>query len=300
MAFSWGTAFLVESRVIPGRHWGGESGESVASKAGLHLAGTLPFGKVQAGKEMLQSNPETGAGPVRTFNFQRDGGWMHILVVEDDRKIAAFIERGFRQEGYAVDSADNGVDGFHRAMSEVYDAAVIDVMLPRLNGLDLIQDLRREGNLTPVLILSARNSVDDRIKGLQAGGDDYLVKPFSFAELLARLQALVRRAKAVAEPTALSVLDLQLDLVRRTAVRAGRTIDLQPREFALLEYLVRNQGKVVSKTMIMDQVWGYDFDPSTNVVESRISRLRDKVDRGFDHPLIRTIRGAGYAIRENS
>jgi len=225
---------------------------------------------------------------------------MHILVVEDDRKIAAFIVSGLRQEGYAVDSADNGVDGFHRAMSEVYDAAVIDVMLPRLNGLDLIQDLRREGNLTPVLILSARNSVDDRIKGLQAGGDDYLVKPFSFAELLARLQALVRRAKAVAEPMALSVLDLQLDLVRRTAVRAGRTIDLQPREFALLEYLVRNQGKVVSKTMIMDQVWGYDFDPSTNVVESRISRLRDKVDRGFDHPLIRTIRGAGYAIREDS
>lgn len=227
-------------------------------------------------------------------------GGMHILVVEDDRKIAAFIERGLRQEGCAVERADNGVDGFHRAMSEVYDAAVIDVMLPRLNGLDLIQDLRREGNLTPVLILSARNSVDDRIKGLQAGGDDYLVKPFSFAELIARLQALVRRAKAVAEPIALSVLDLQLDLVRRTAVRGGRMIELQPREFALLEYLVRNQGKVVSKTMIMDQVWGYDFDPSTNVVESRISRLRDKVDRGFEHPLIRTIRGAGYVIREDS
>ena len=223
---------------------------------------------------------------------------MHILVVEDDKKIAAFISAGLRQEGFVVDSADNGIDGFSRAMSESYDAAVIDIMLPRLNGLDLIQDLRREENLMPVLILSARNTVDDRIKGLQAGGDDYLVKPFSFAELLARLQALVRRATAVVEPTALSVADLSLDLLRRTVVRNGKSIDLQPREFALLEYLVRNRGKVVSKTMIMDQVWGYDFDPSTNVVESRISRLRDKIDRGFDGTLIKTIRGAGYVLQE--
>ncbi len=222
---------------------------------------------------------------------------MHILVVEDDKKIAEFISRGLRQEGYVVDQADNGVDGFHRAMAEQYDAAVIDVMLPRLNGLDLIQDMRREENLTPVLILSARNSVDDRIKGLKAGGDDYLVKPFSFAELLARLQALVRRATAVAEPTTLVVHDLCLDLQRRSATRAGRSIELQPREFALLEYLVRNRGRIVSKTMIMDQVWGYDFDPSTNVVESRISRLRDKVDRDFDCALIKTIRGAGYVIQ---
>ena len=225
---------------------------------------------------------------------------MHILVVEDDRKIAEFISRGLRQEGYVVDQADNGVDGFHRAMAEQYDAAVIDVMLPRLNGLDLIQDMRREENLTPVLILSARNSVDDRIKGLKAGGDDYLVKPFSFAELLARLQALVRRATAVAEPTTLVVHDLSLDLQRRSATRAGRNIELQPREFALLEYLVRNRDRIVSKTMIMDQVWGYDFDPSTNVVESRISRLRDKVDRGFDCALIKTIRGAGYVIQSQA
>lgn len=221
---------------------------------------------------------------------------MHVLVVEDDAKIATFIQRGLRQEGCVVDAADNGVDGFHRAMAEHYDAAVIDVMLPRLNGLDLIQDLRREGNLVPVLILSARSSVDDRIRGLQAGGDDYLVKPFSFAELLARLQALVRRATAVTEPTNLSVRDLSLDLMRRTVMRAGKPIDLQPREFALLEYLARNRDKIVSKTMIMDQVWGYDFDPSTNVVESRISRLRDKIDRDFDEPLIRTIRGAGYML----
>lgn len=222
---------------------------------------------------------------------------MHVLVVEDDRKISEFIVQGLRQEGCAVDCADNGIDGFQMAMADTYDAAVVDVMLPRLNGLDLIQDLRREGNLVPVLILSARNSVDDRIKGLQAGGDDYLVKPFSFAELIARIQALVRRATATAEPTTLSVADLSLDLIRRTATRGDRQIELQPREFALLEYLVRNRGKIVSKTMIMDQVWGYDFDPSTNVVESRISRLRDKIDRDFDMPLIRTIRGAGYVIR---
>ena len=236
---------------------------------------------------------------------------MHILVVEDDRKIADFIIQGLRQEGYVVDAADNGIDAFQMAMADTYDAAVVDViaggtepvhapvdvMLPRMNGLALIQDLRRESNLVPVLILSARNSVDDRIKGLQAGGDDYLVKPFSFAELIARLQALVRRATATAEPSTLTAADLTLDLIRRTATRAGQNIDLQPREFALLEYLVRNRGKIVSKTMIMDQVWGYDFDPSTNVVESRISRLRDKVDRDFEIPLIKTIRGAGYVIR---
>lgn len=222
---------------------------------------------------------------------------MHVLVVEDDRKISDFIIQGLRQEGYAVNAADNGIDAFQMAMADQYDAAVVDVMLPRMNGLDLIQDLRREGNLVPVLILSARNSVDDRIKGLQAGGDDYLVKPFSFAELIARLQALVRRATATAEPSTLTVADLSLDLIRRTASRAGQSIDLQPREFALLEYLVRNRGKIVSKTMIMDHVWGYDFDPSTNVVESRISRLRDKVDRDFEMPLIKTIRGAGYVIR---
>lgn len=225
---------------------------------------------------------------------------MHVLVVEDDKKIAAFIERGLRQEGYVVDTADNGIDGFHRAMAERYEAAVIDIMLPRLNGLDLIHDLRREGNLMPVLILSARSSVDDRIKGLQAGGDDYLVKPFSFAELLARLQALVRRATAVTEPATLTVQDLTLDLQRRSVTRGGRPIDLQPREFALLEYLARNRDKIVSKTMIMDQVWGYDFDPSTNVVESRISRLRDKIDGESGESLIKTVRGAGYMLRSGA
>jgi two-component system, OmpR family, response regulator len=223
---------------------------------------------------------------------------MRLLVVEDDKKIAAFIANGLKQEGFAVDVADNGIDGFHLASTEPYDAAVVDIMLPRLDGLELIQGLRRESCLTPVLILSARDSVDDRVKGLQAGGDDYLTKPFSFAELLARVQALIRRANAVAEPTALKVGDLTMDLMKRTVSRGGRPVELQPREFSLLEFLVRNKGRVVSKTMIMEHVWGYDFDPHTNVVESRISRLRDKVDKGFDSSLIKTLRGAGYVIKE--
>ena len=223
---------------------------------------------------------------------------MRVLVVEDDKKIAVFISNGLKQEGYAVDLADNGIDGFFLASSESYDAAIVDIMLPRLSGLELIEDLRKQGNLTPVLILSARSAVDDRVKGLQSGGDDYLTKPFAFSELIARLQALVRRAHAVAAPTTLSVSDLTLDLTRRKVTRGGKDIDLQPKEFALLEYLVRNKGRLVSKTMIMDHVWGYDFDPQTNVVESRISHLRDKIDRGFSSQLIRTIRGAGYVVED--
>lgn len=223
---------------------------------------------------------------------------MRVLVVEDDKKIASFIAGGLRQEGFVVEVEDNGIDGYHLASTESYDAAIIDIMLPRMNGLDLIRGLREDGNLTPVLILSARASVDDRVKGLQAGGDDYLTKPFSFAELLARVQALIRRDHAVSEPTALTAGDLRLDLIRRKVSRGGQIIDLQPREFALLEYLVRNKGRVVSKIMIMEHVWGYDFEPQTNVVESRISRLRDKVDRGFGACLIRTVRGAGYVVAE--
>lgn len=223
---------------------------------------------------------------------------MRVLVVEDDKKIAQFIANGLKQEGYAVDCADNGVDGFHLASSEAYDAAVVDIMLPRMSGLELIADLRRQGNLTPVLILSARDAVDDRIKGLETGGDDYLTKPFAFSELIARVQALIRRATFVAEPTTLSIADLTLDLTRRRATRSGQEIVLQPKEFLLLEYLVRNRGRLVSKTTIMEHVWGYDFDPRTNVVESRISRLRDKIDRDFPVKLIRTVRGAGYVVEE--
>ena len=223
---------------------------------------------------------------------------MRVLVVEDDGQLASYISGGLSQEGYAVDVARNGLDGFHLASTESYDIAIVDIMLPQLNGLDLIQSLRREGNLTPTLILSAKSTVDDRVKGLQAGGDDYLTKPFSFAELLARVQALVRRATAVAEPTVLDVADLHIDLIRHKAHRGGVEIDLQPREFSLLEYLVRNKNRLVSRTMIMEHVWGYDFDPGTNVVESRISRLRAKVDKGFEHSLIRTVRGVGYVIEE--
>ncbi|MCL4216639.1 MAG: response regulator transcription factor [Candidatus Hydrogenedentes bacterium] len=223
---------------------------------------------------------------------------MRVLVVEDDRKIAAFLVKGLQQEGFVAEEANNGLDGFHLASTESYDAAIVDVMLPQLSGLDLIQGLRKQGNLTPVLILSAKDAVDDRIRGLQSGGDDYLTKPFAFSELVARVQALIRRANSIAEPVALALADLSLDLLRRKALRAGRELDLQPKEFALLEYLVRNKGRVVSKTMIMEHVWGYDFDPQTNVVESRVSRLRDKVDRGFDHPLIKTVRGAGYILED--
>ena len=221
---------------------------------------------------------------------------MRILIVEDDRKIASFIAEGFRQEGFVVNIADNGIDGFHFLLSEDYDAAVVDIMLPKISGLELIQGLRREGNLTPILILSARDGVDDRVRGLQSGGDDYLTKPFSFCELAARIQALIRRANAVAEPTHLNVADLHLDLLGRKVSRGEKEIELQPKEFSLLEYLVRNRGRVVSKIMIMEHVWGYDFEPQTNVVESRISRLRDKIDRGFSSKMIRTIRGAGYVI----
>ncbi len=221
---------------------------------------------------------------------------MRILLVEDDTQVAGFIQKGLRQEGYAVDHADNGEDGLHLASTEPYDAAIVDIMLPKLDGLALIERLRKRKITTPVLVLSARSSVDDRVRGLQIGGDDYLVKPFAFSELLARLQALLRRARAISEPTTLTVGDLTLDLVRRKVTRRGAPIELQAKEFALLEYLMRNAGRIVSKTMIMEHVWDYNFDPQTNVVEARICRLRDKVDRPFQKKLIHTIRGAGYVL----
>ncbi|MFA6241142.1 MAG: response regulator transcription factor [Candidatus Hydrogenedentales bacterium] len=222
---------------------------------------------------------------------------MRILLIEDDAKIAAFIVKGLKQAGYTVEHARNGLDGFHLATTEQFDVAVVDIMLPKLDGISLIEDLRRQNVNTPVLILSAKQSVSDRVAGLQSGGDDYLTKPFAFSELLARIQALIRRARSVAEPTSLTVGDLEMDLLKREVSRAGSAIELQPREFALLEFLARNAGRVVSKTMIMEHVWGYNFDPQTNVVEARISRLRDKVDKGFDTTLIHTVRGVGYVLR---
>ncbi|MDP2053101.1 MAG: response regulator transcription factor [Acidobacteriota bacterium] len=222
---------------------------------------------------------------------------MRILVAEDDSVIAEFVAQGLREAGFVVDVAATGPDGLRQALDGAYDAAVIDVMLPGLDGLALIEQLRAKRVQTPVLILSARHTVDDRVKGLQAGGDDYLTKPFAFAELLARVQALLRRGGGTPEVTRLVVGDLSLDLLSRKVERAGRTLDLRPREFALLEYLMRHPGRVLSKTMILSQVWGYSFDPGTNVVDVLVSRLRDKVDEGFATRLIHTVRGAGYVLK---
>jgi len=222
-----------------------------------------------------------------------------VLLVEDDEKLASFIVKGLKQEGFAVNHVINGEDGLHLALNAVYDAAIIDIMLPKLDGLSLIGEMRRREVNTPVLILSAKRSVDDRVSGLQKGGDDYLTKPFAFSELLARVQALMRRATGATKPTYLSVGDLSMDLLSRKVTRSGKRIDLQPREFSLLEYLMRNAGRVVSKTMIMEHVWDYNFDPETNVVEARVYRLREKIEEDFDKKLIHTIKGAGYVLQED-
>ncbi len=222
---------------------------------------------------------------------------MRALVVEDDRVISEFVARGLREAGFAVDAASDGDSGMHAALGQPYDVAIVDLMLPRRDGLALIDELRRRGVMTPVLILSARRSVDDRVRGLQAGGDDYLTKPFAFTELLARVQALVRRATRAPEPTRLRAADLELDLLTRQVTRGGVDLDLRPREFALLEYLMRNAGKVVSKTMILSHVWEYSFDPQTNVVDVLVSRLREKLDRPFERKLLQTVRGVGYVLR---
>lgn len=223
---------------------------------------------------------------------------MRVLLIEDDLMIAAFVSKGLKEAGLVVEQASDGKIGLQMALNSSYDAAVIDIMLPGLDGLAIIDQLRQRRIKLPVIILSAKRSVDERVEGLQAGGDDYLTKPFAFSELLARIQALIRRAHDTPEPTGITVADLTIDLRRRVVTRAGKKIDLQPREFSLLEYLARNAGRVVSKTMIMEHVWDYNFDPHTNVVESRICRLRDKIDKGFGTPLIHTVRGMGYVLTE--
>jgi len=225
---------------------------------------------------------------------------MRILLIEDDLKLASFILKGLKEAGFAVDHCADGEDGLHMALSEPYDAAIVDIMLPKLDGFSLIDELRRHKNTTPIIILSAKRSVEDRIKGLQTGSDDYLVKPFSFAELLARVQALIRRASGAAEPSSLVVGDLSMDLRTRKVLRGRKKIDLPPLEFSLLEYLMRNAGNVVSKTMIMEHVWDYNFDPQTNVVEVRICKLRDKIDNDFDNKMIHTVYGAGYVLEQDS
>ena len=222
---------------------------------------------------------------------------MRLLVVEDDKKIASFIVRGLKQAGFAVDHASNGEDGMHLALHEPYDVAVIDIMLPKLDGLSLIEELRRQKVNTAVIILSAKRSVDDRVKGLQTGGDDYLTKPFGFSELLARVQALIRRASNTPESTRLAVGDISIDLLTREVTRGGKKIHVQPREFSLLEYLMRNAGRVVSKTIIMEHVYDYNFDPQTNVMDVLVWRLRDKIDRHFDQKTIHTVRGMGYVFK---
>ena len=222
---------------------------------------------------------------------------MRVLVVEDDAKIAAFITIGLKQAGFVVDQVADGAAGLALALTEPYAVAVIDLMLPQLDGLSLIEEIRRRQVNTPMLILSAKRSVDDRVKGLQTGGDDYLTKPFAFAELLARVQALIRRASGVTEPTRLKVGDLTLDLLTREVTRAGERLELQPREFALLEYLMRNAGRVISKTLILSHVWDYHFDPQTNVVDVLVSRLRSKVDKDHSKKYIQTLRGVGYVLR---
>jgi two-component system OmpR family response regulator len=222
---------------------------------------------------------------------------MRALVVEDDDAIADFVGRGLREAGFAVDREPDGDAGLAAATHQSYDVAVVDVMLPKRDGLSMIEELRRRKVTTPVLILSARRSVDDRVRGLQSGGDDYLTKPFAFVELLARVHALVRRSSRAVEPTSLAVGDLELDLLTRRVARGGTSLDLRPREFALLEYLMRNAGRVVSKTMILSHVWEYNFDPQTNIVDVLVSRLREKIDRPFERKLLHTVRGVGYVLR---
>ena len=224
-----------------------------------------------------------------------DNGLMRILVVEDDDQIASFVAKGLKQSGYAVDHCADGEEALTLATTTPYDAAVVDIQLPKLDGLSLVQRLRRQNNRLPVLFLSAKASVDDRVRGLQAGGDDYLTKPFAFSEMLARVQALVRRATQVAEPSRLTVGDLVLDLLPRSVTRGSETIDLQPREFSLLEYLMRNPDRPVTKTMILEHVWDYSFDPQTNVVDVLVHRLRGKIDP--DKTRLHTIRGVGYVLR---
>jgi len=223
---------------------------------------------------------------------------MRILVIEDDKTAAGYIAKGLRESGHAVDHAADGEDGLALARSEPYDVLVVDRMLPKVDGLSIIATLKSEGDKTPVLILSALGAVDDRVEGLRAGGDDYLPKPYAFSELLARVEALARRNQPDENDTAYRVGDLELDRLARSVRRCGQEITLQPREFRLLEYLMKNTGQVVTRTMLLEHVWDYHFDPQTNVIDVHMSRLRAKVDKGFEEPLLHTVRGAGYVIRD--
>ena len=222
---------------------------------------------------------------------------MRILVIEDDQETRDYLAQGLTQCGHQVDTASDGKDGLFQALEQDFDAMVVDRMLPGLDGLSIVETVRKSGQQTPILILSALGEVDDRVEGLRRGGDDYLVKPFAFSELEARLQALVRRRDGETAETRLQVADLQMDLLAHHVTRAGHEIELQPREFRLLEYLMRHSGQVVTRTMLLEKVWDYHFDPQTNVIDVHVSRLRRKIDKDFDQPLIHTVRGVGYALR---
>jgi two-component system, OmpR family, response regulator len=226
---------------------------------------------------------------------------MRILTIEDDREAASYLVKAFREAGHVADHAADGLDGYAMAQGGDYDVLVVDRMLPKLDGLSLIRSLREQGIGTPVLILSALGHVDDRVKGLRAGGDDYLPKPYAFSELLARVEVLARRraASSSKEPTSYRVGDLELDRLSHRVSRGKREIVLQPREFRLLEYLMKHAGQVVTRTMLLEHVWDYHFDPQTNVIDVHVSRLRSKIDKGFEHPLIHTVRGAGYMVRDS-
>ena len=221
---------------------------------------------------------------------------MRILIIEDDDQTAGFVAKGLQEAGFRISRAADGLDGLFRAKTEPFDLAVIDIMLPKLDGLSVIEELRAAKNTMPILVLSARDSVESKTAGLEKGGDDYQAKPFSFGELLARIQALLRRASRSAEPTTLVVGDLELDLLARKVTRSGQPIDLQPLEFQLLEYLMRNHGRVVSKATILEHVWEYNFDTQSNIVEAGIFRLREKIDKPFEKKMIRTVRGFGYVL----
>lgn len=225
---------------------------------------------------------------------------MKLLVVEDDKDTSAYLKKALTEAGHAVDVANSGRDGLLLAAGETYDVMVLDRMLPQVDGLTILRTIRASGVKTPVLLLTALGGIDDRVEGLEAGGDDYLVKPFALAELMARVNALARRPPPQAVQTALRVADLELNLLQRTVSRGGRRIELQPREFQLLEYLMRHAGRVVTRTMLLEAVWDFHFDPKTNIVETHISRLRSKVDRGHGRELIQTLRGAGYCLRDPS
>jgi two-component system OmpR family response regulator len=222
---------------------------------------------------------------------------MRILVIEDDQETRDYLVQGLSQGGHVVDAAGDGKDGLFLALEEEFDALVVDRMLPGLDGLSIVETVRSSGRQTPILILSALGEVDDRVEGLRRGGDDYLVKPFAFSELMARLDALVRRGDIETVETRLQVADLEMDLLSRQVKRAGQSIELQPREFRLLEFLMRHSGQVVTRTMLLEKVWDYNFDPQTNVIDVHVSRLRRKIDKDFGEPLIQTVRGAGYVLR---